>query len=140
MVGWAGIAWRAGDVFGQRLRASWVGGGCGAAIGGVIGGINGAIQYRKQMTVFTRGVEVLGLEGGGEVPATDGFLLEAQNLWYEDAPMESVNKFTVEHVPADLQAAMGAGHAPGATSCLQNVSYLTGRSNLDFNQTLAFTI
>lgn len=72
-VGCAGNAWLAGAGFGQGLKAGLIGGGFGAAVSGLIGGINGAIQYRKQMTVFTRGVEALGLEGGGEVPATDGF-------------------------------------------------------------------
>lgn len=125
-VGCAGNAWLAGAGF-------------GAAVSGLIGGINGAIQYRKQMTVFTRGVEALGLDGGGEVPATDGFLLDAQKVWYNDAPMESINKFTVEHVPADIQAAMDAGNAPGATRFLHKGGVLTGRSNIYFNKNLAFT-
>lgn len=129
-VGCAGNAWLAGAGFGQGLKAGLIGGGFGAAVSGLIGGINGAIQYRKQMTVFTRGVEALGLDGGGEVPATDGFLLDAQKVWYKDAPMESINKFTVEHVPADIQAAMDAGNAPGATRFLHKGGVLTGRSNI----------
>lgn len=138
-VGCAGNAWLAGAGFGQGLKAGLIGGGLSAAVGGLIGGINGAIKYRKQMTVYTRGVEALGVEGGGEVPATDEFLSKAQKVWYEDAPMESVNKFTVENVPTDIQAAMDAANAPGATRFFQKGGLISGRSNIYFNRNLAFT-
>ena len=53
--------------------------------------------------------------------------------------MGRVNKFTVEHVPAYLQAAMDTGKGPGDTRFLQKGSGLRGRSNIYFNKNLAFT-
>jgi len=121
------------------LTKGLIGAGIGAAAGFAIGGIRGVIQYNRQMTLFQKGCETIGVEVDEAVPATDKFLSDAQQAWYEDAPMDKINKFTTENVPAKLQLKMDKVGASGATRYLQRGGILTGRSNVYFNKNLAFT-
>lgn len=114
-------------------------GGYGAITGGVIGGISGGLQYSKQMGTFRKGLSKLGVQSGEPVPATDNFLMQSQETWYPDAPMECASKFTVENVPANHQVVLDANDAAARTVPLKRGGMLTGNSNVYFNKNLAFT-
>jgi len=111
----------------------------GALTGGVVGGITGGIQYGKQMSAFRKGNAELGIQSGEPVPATDDFLSQSQEVWYPDAPMENVGKFTVENVPSNHQSALDANGAAARTVALSKGGVFTGNSNVYFNKNLAFT-
>jgi hypothetical protein len=138
-VGGAGNAWFNGANFRDGLNSGLISGGFGALGGALFGGLSGGIQYQRQISVFQKGCVDLGVNAGDPVPATDQFLSDAQKAWFKDAPMNNVNTFTVEKVPADLQLMMDQAGAAGATRYLQRGGVLTGNSNVYFNRNLAFS-
>ena len=135
----AGNSWMEGNGFGKGLwdgtKAGLIGGTSSALIGGFMGGL----QHRRQMLQFSKGNTILGLNAGDPVPATDKFLLDAQQAWYPDAPMNNVNVFTVENVHLEYQSMMTANNARAGTRPLSVDKILTGNSNVYFNKDLAFT-
>ena len=134
-----GNALMGGQNFGQALGQGGLQGLIAGGSGALLGGISGGIQGRKEKLIFRRGISELGIDGGGAVPATDAFLSDAQRAWYPDAPMDRVNAFTVEKVPASVQARMDAVGAPASTRPLSLNGKLTGNSNVYFNKNLAFS-
>jgi RHS repeat-associated protein len=138
-IGGAGNAWVQGASFGGGLKAGLIGGGMGAVTGGVIGGIQGAIQSHQQVQSFRKGASALGVDEGGSVPATDDFLNQAQKAWYPDAPMEYVDNFTVENVPKGVFDKHPDAYGLTRAKYYANSKILTGRSDVFFNQDLAFS-
>ncbi len=134
-IGGAGNAWASGANFGSGLRSGLIGGGFGALGGAITGGIAAGIRFREQHIMFMRGNEQLGINGGDPVPATDQFLRDAQKAWYPDAPMDQINNFSVENVPATTQTNMNLEQARAATVATSNKStgLITGRSSVYFN-------
>lgn len=64
------------------------------------------------------------VDAGDPVPATDQFLSDAQKVWFKDAPMNNVNKFTVEKVSVDIQLKIDADiRVLQVTKTLENESY-----------------
>ena len=135
----AGNAWANGATFLDGLTAGLISGGIGAASGAILGGISGGIQYQKQNLIFSKGLDKLGVESGDPVPATDGFLKQAQEAWFPDAPMKNINKFTVENVPENTFIGDNA-KAAGATSALvgKTSGKISNFSNVYFNKLEAF--
>ncbi|MCL2753909.1 MAG: RHS repeat-associated core domain-containing protein, partial [Defluviitaleaceae bacterium] len=118
-------------VFGAGLRGGLIGG----LAGGITGGIAGGIQQRRQNLIFQRGVSELGIDGGGAVPATDAFLLEAQRAWFPDAPMDNVGHFTTENIPSHVRMADRSGNtALGRTIPRQLNGKFTGISDVYFSK------
>jgi len=137
-IGGAGNSWMNGSDLGQGLQSGFRGGLYGALGGALIGGATGGLQYQKQMTIFGKGCNELGVDGG-PVPATDDFLNRAQKAWYKDAPMDKINKFTVD-AGNTFTGDDGKG-AFGATRALSEfgTGKLTGSSNVYFNREVAFS-
>lgn len=135
----AGNAWAGGANFSDGLGAGLRAAGQGALTNGLLGGISAGINFNKQTAAFRRGNDELGIQSDDPVPATDDFLKKAQEAWYKDAPMESVNKFTVENVSAATQAKLDNAGAGGLTARLTRNGILSGRSNVYFNKNNAFT-
>lgn len=135
----SGNAWAGGSSLSQSVGSGLKAGGYGAITGGVIGGISGGINYGKQIAAFRKGNTELGIQAGDPVPAKDGFLTQAQEAWYPDAPMGNVPKFTVENVPINHQNILDVNNAAARTVSLSKGGVLTGNSNVYFNKNLAFT-
>ncbi len=117
------------------MRGSAYGGLSGAVVGGVAGGL----QYNKQTAAFRKGNAKLGIQQPGEaVPITDDFLSQAQGAWYPDAPMDKINSFTVENVPAKIRAEMLANSTAGRTDAVRindifRGEILSGKSDVYFS-------
>jgi RHS repeat-associated protein len=132
-VGGAGNAWTNGASFGSGLKSGLIGGGLGALSGAVIGGVTGGLQYHKQMALFHKGNDVLGVDAEEAVPATDQFLLDAQFAWYPDAPMEYIDAFSVENLSTTAIAHFNANpEVSGITIPKSANGLLTGRSDVFF--------
>jgi RHS repeat-associated protein len=134
-VGGSGNAWGFQNAsFKNGLKAGLIGGGWGALGGAVIGGVTGGLQYNKQMALFHKGNDVLGVNAGDAVPQTDAFLNDAQSAWYPDAPREYVDAFSTENLSADAIAHFKANPtADGITIPKAANGLLTGRSDVFFN-------
>jgi len=130
----AGNAWANGTNFDQGLKSGLISGGWGALSGAVIGGITGGIQYNKQMGIFHRGNDVLGVDGDDDaVPATDAFLKQAQGVWYPDAPMDNADAFTTENLSKDAITHFNENPDADAITIPQSAKgLLTGRSDMYF--------
>ncbi len=140
----AGNAWAGGASFGDGLISGFKGAGFGALTGGLIGGIGGGINAHKQTQLFRKGNAELGINAKEKIPfenISDEFLEKARNVWYKEAPIESINKFTVENVSLKDQTIMDADGAFAWTksSSIKSTGILTGKSNVYFNKNLAFT-
>ncbi len=134
----AGNAWIGGANLSDGMQAGIIGGGHGALFGTVSGAISGGIQYQRQFRIYQKGCEELGVNGENPVPKTDEFLSDAQQAWYEDAPMKKAIRFTVENVPkSDLNDLVAKG-ARASTIALSKGGILTGNSYVYFNENLAF--
>ena len=138
----AGNAWMQGANLGQGLVSGLKAGGKSALIGGALSGAVGGIQYGKSITLFKKGCSKLGVDSSDAIPdnmQNDVFLKQAQETWYPDAPMDKVDAFSVEHVPADKMNNLIKNKAMASTSPLSKGGVLTGRSVVYFNKNICFT-
>lgn len=140
-VGGAGNAWVGGANFIDGLGAGIKSGVTGAVGGAVIGGTVAGYKFQRKNLIFRRGCVELGVEPTDPVPATDDFLNRAQKVWYREAPMDKVARWTTENVPSGAQQKMDAAGAYGSTAPLtgQTSGNYTGRSIVYFNKNLAFS-
>jgi RHS repeat-associated protein len=120
------------SMFGGNFKSGFINGTIG---GGIMGALSGYMNYESQMAAFSQGCEDLRVEKGDPVPQTDDFLKRSQKVWYKDAPMDKINKFTTEHAPA-----FSSNNQKAKTPPEYNLSnQLTGRSSVYFNKNSAFS-
>jgi len=120
-----------GQTLGQGGLSGLIAGGSGALLGGIAGGIQG----RRETLIFRRGMSELGIDGGGAVPATDKFLLDAQRAWFPDAPMNKVGNFTTENIPSHVKMIDKAGNpAYGRTIPRELNGKFSGISDVYFSK------
>jgi hypothetical protein len=132
-VGGAGNAWNNGANFGDGLKSGLISGSIGAATGALIGGVTGGLQFRKQIALFRKGNDALGVSAGDAVPQTDRFLHEAQFAWYPDAPIEYVDAFSTEILsPRAVAHFKASPTTSGITIPKASNGLLTGRSDVFF--------
>ena len=106
-------------------------------------GLNHALHYAAEGIVFVKGCMALGISCTGPIPEemqNDLFLRQAQEAWYPDAPMDNVERFTVENVPQKTQDKMDAEGAAASTNGLYgSVSDIfTRMSYMYFNKNRCF--
>jgi len=70
-IGGACNAWVNGAGFGDGIMAGIVGGGLGALAGGLIGGLSGGFNYSKEISLFTKGNQEMGINAEDPIPTTD---------------------------------------------------------------------
>ena len=105
--------------------------------------LNHALHYAAEGIVFVKGCMALGISCTGPIPEemqNDLFLRQAQEAWYPDAPMDNVERFTVENVPQKTQDKMDAEGAAASTNGLYgSVSDIfTRMSYMYFNKNRCF--
>lgn len=143
--GFAGTSvtsWCTGASFGDGLLAGLKAGAISGAICGGLGALQGGLQYYQEYTVYKRGCYELGLERGEPIPSemiNDGFLAKARSVWYPDAPMESVDDYTVDKVTLDNMKEMTKHKQKASTTGIRENGIITGRSTVKFNRELAFS-
>ncbi len=141
--------WYNGGSFSNGIFNGVQGAARGGIFGGVSGGIFGGVRANKMGLNFwdgmnpsnrtTRFMIASGYNPGDPISPTDANLIKARNAWIPDAPMENVNKFTVENVSENMQLLMDNKGAGAATVPLAKNRIFTGNSNMYFNKNLAFT-
>jgi hypothetical protein len=89
--------------------------------------------------IFRNGCSELGINSGDPVPATDKFISKAQKVWFRNAPMNKIRKFSVENVPSRVQTKMDAEGATGSTQPLSINNKIIDLVDVYFNKNLAFT-
>ncbi len=109
----------------------------------ICAGLNHALHYAAEGIVFVKGCMALGISCTGPIPEemqNDLFLRQAQEAWYPDAPMDNVERFTVENVPQKTQDKMDAEGAAASTNGLYgSVSDIfTRMSYMYFNKNRCF--
>ena len=142
LAGTSVTSWCTGASFGDGLLAGLKAGAISGAICGGLGALQGGLQYYQEYTVYKRGCYELGLERGEPIPCemiNDGFLAKARSVWYPDAPMESVDDYTVDKVTLDKMEEMTKHNQKASTTTTSKNGILTGRSTVQFNRELAFS-
>ena len=135
-------SWCTGSTFGDGLMAGLKAGAISGAICGGLGALQGGLQYYQEYTVYKRGCYELGLERGEPIPSemiNDVFLAKARSVWYPDAPMESVDDYTVDKVTLDNMKEMTKHNQKASTTGIRENGIITGRSTVKFNRELAFS-
>jgi len=139
--GGADNAWMGGAGLGQGFLSGIVSSGIGALGSALTGSLSGEIQYHKQISIFSKGLNELGIDETGPVSVTDDFLIKAQIAWFPDAPMNRIKAFTVENVPQ--------GHLTGKNGLVTKGEFaknvplpengiINGNLKVFFNKDLAF--
>jgi hypothetical protein len=90
--------WTGGGNLGDGLAAGFRAGVQGALIGAAVGGVTGHLRQVKENKFFAEVKKSLGVSPEDVIPATDENLNKLQKMWFPDAPMEKVKKFTVENL------------------------------------------
>lgn len=132
--------WTRGGSFIDGLTNGFKAGVQGALIGAAVGGVTGHLRQVKENNFFAEVKKSLGINPEDAIPATDENLKKLQKLWFPDAPMDKIKKFTVENLSDGAKAYFEKNPtAGGITTGLTKAGKYTGNSNVYFNPKVAFT-
>lgn len=132
--------WTGGGSFMDGLTNGFKAGVQGALIGAAVGGLTGHLRQVKESKFFAEVKKSLGVSPEDAIPATDENLKKLQKMWFPDAPMDKVKKFTVENLSDGAKAYFEKNPtAGGITTGLSKAGKYTGNSNVYFNAKVAFS-
>ena len=127
------IGWGVGIGIGNGDSISGVGAYFGYSSSGFNIGISGYYDYMNAYA-FSKGCKVIGIVDDAAINANDETLLKCQQEWYPDAPMESIERFTVDNVPTGIKEVLDINNGNAMTVPLSKKGSLLGRSSVYFSE------
>lgn len=132
--------WTGGGSFIDGLTNGFKAAVQGVLIGAAVGGLTGHLRQVKESKFFAEVKKSLGVSPEDAIPATDENLNKLQKMWFPDAPMDKIQKFTVENLSDGAKSYFEKNPSTGGiTTGLSRAGKYTGNSNVYFNPKTAFS-